>query len=211
MPRPIILPLLLLAALATTGRAQAGPRYVIYEHGKIVEEHGRRPTDSVFGTYEYDGILDSLRRAGFVVLSEQRPPGAGSDTYAARLARRVDSLLGSGVPPEAVTVIGFSKGGWIAILASARLQHPALSYVFMGACGSWAFERADLHVSGRVLSLYESSDPLGVSCGPLFERRSPGSVVREIALDLGLGHGAFFQPRPAWLAPVVAWARGQGP
>jgi hypothetical protein len=115
------------------------------------------------------------------------------------------------VSPQAITVIGFSKGGWIAILASSRLHNAAISFVFMGACGPWAFQRPDLHVSGRLLSLYETSDSLGISCAPMFARRSPGSHVREIALSLGLGHGTFFQPRSAWLTPAIAWAQGRDP
>ena len=205
------LSLFLLALVITSAQAQAAPRYVIYLHGKIVEEAGRRPTDPAFGVYEYDAILDSLRHSGFVVLSEQRPPRTDSDSFATQVVQQVDSLLRLGASPQAITVIGFSKGGWIAILASSRLHNPAISFVFMGACGPWAFERPDLHVSGRLLSLYETSDSLGVSCAPLFARRSTGTQAREIALTLGLGHGTFFQPRPAWLAPVVAWAYGRDP
>ena len=211
MPRPTLLSLFLLALLVTSGQAQAAPRYVIYLHARIVEEAGRRPTDRAFGTYEYDAILDSLRRAGFVVLSDQRPPRTDSDSFATHVAQQVDSLLRLGVPPRAISVIGFSKGGWIAILASSRLQNPAISFVFMGACGPWAFERPDLHVTGRLLSVYETSDSLGVSCAPMFTRRGPGSRSREIALSLGLGHGTFFQPRSAWLAPAIAWAQGRDP
>jgi pimeloyl-ACP methyl ester carboxylesterase len=206
-----LISLLLLALLATSAQGQAAPRYIVYLHGRIVEDEGRRPTDPAFGTYEYDAILDSLGRAGFVVLSDQRPPKTNSDSFAAYVAQQVDSLIGLGVSPQAVTVIGFSKGGWIAMLASSRLQNPAVSFVFMGACGPWAFERPDLHVTGRLLSLYETSDPLGVSCAPMFARRSPGSNSREIALDLGLGHGTFFQPRSAWLTPAIAWAQGRDP
>lgn len=207
MPRSTLLSLFLLALLATPAQGQAAPRYVIYLHARIVEDAGiRRPTDPTFGTYEYDAILDSLRRPGFVVLSEQRPPRTNSDSFAAHVAQQVDSLLRLGVAPEAITVIGFSKGGWIAILASSRLHNPAISFVFMGACGPWAFERPDLHVTGRLLSLYETSDSLGVSCAPMFARRGAGSQVREIALSRGLGHGTFFQPRAAWLAPAMAWA-----
>jgi len=206
-----VLSLLLLGLLATAGAGQAQPRYISYLHGRIVEDEGRHPTSPDFGTYEYDAILDSLRRPGFVVLSDQRPPKANSDSFAARTARQVDSLLRLGVPPEAITVLGFSKGGWIAILASSRLQNPAVSFVFMGACGPWAFERADLHPAGRLLSLYETSDSLGVSCGPLFARRRPGSRVKEIALSVGLRHGTFFQPRSAWLRPALAWAAQRDP
>ena len=127
------------------------------------------------------------------------------------VAEQVDSLVQSGVSPDAITVMGFSKGGWIAILASARLRNPAVSFVIMAACGPWAFDQQDLYVSGRLLSLYETSDSLGVSCAPLFARRSPRSQIREIALSLGLGHGTFFQPRSAWLSPAMTWAQGQEP
>src|SRR5690606_38624298 len=100
-------------------------------------------------------------------------PGIGIDSFVNRVVHQVDSLKRAGVPPQSITVIGFSRGGAIAILASSRLQDPALSFVFMGACGSWAFDRPELRVTGRLLSLFETSDSLGVSCTPLFERRGP--------------------------------------
>lgn len=202
---------LLLALVAASGCARETPRYLIYLHGKIVEDGGRLPTDSTFGVYQYDAILDSLRRGGFVVLSEQRPPKANSDSAATRVVAQVDSLLRLGVPPNDISVVGFSKGGWIAVLASSRLQNPAITFVFLGACGPWTNDSPDLHVAGRLLSLYEISDSLGVSCGPMLARRSPGSEARELALDLGFGHGTFFQPRSAWLEPVIAWAQGHEP
>lgn len=200
-----------LACSVATPQRQAARPYVIYLHARIVEEGGRRPTDPAYGTYEYDAILDSLRQAGFAVLSDQRPPGIGIDSFANGVVHRVDSLLRLGVPAHSITVIGFSRGGAIAILASSRLQNPAISFVFMGACGPWAFERPELHVTGRLLSLYETSDSLGISCAPLFARRGAGSEVREIPLSLGLGHGTFFQPRSAWLKPALEWARGRSP
>ena len=191
--------------------AQGNSRYVIYLHGRIVEEAGRRATHPDFGVYEYDAILDSLRHAGLTVLSEQRPKGTDSDVFAARVVRQVDSLIARGVSPSTITVMGFSKGGWIAILASSVLNNPSVSFVFMAACGPWAFEKPDLHVTGRMLSIYETSDSLGVSCAPMFARRGSGSVTREIALSEGRQHGTFFQPRAAWLVPAAAWARGQEP
>jgi len=200
----------LLALLAAASRRQPAPRYLIYLHAKIVETQGRLPTDSTYGPYAYDAILDSLRGAGFTVLSDQRGPNANSDSAATRVVGQVDSLLRLGARPDQISVVGFSKGGWIAILASTRLQRPGISYVLMGACGPWAFG-PELHVSGRVLSLYETSDSLGVSCAPLFAHRSPGAITKEVALGLGLGHGTFFQPRAAWLEPTIAWARGHAP
>jgi hypothetical protein len=214
-PAAAAAPLVVLLVSACSSGQPAPPaspsRYVFYLHGRIVEEQGRRPIDPAFGAYEYDAILDSLRRAGFTVLSEQRAPGIAIDTFVTRVTGQVDSLLRAGVPPEAITVIGFSRGGAIAILASSRLNNPALNYVFMAACGPWAFERPDIRVTGRLLSLYETSDTLGASCAPLFERRGAGSVVREVPIALGLGHGTFYQPRSEWLAPAIAWARGDAP
>ncbi len=202
--------LVLLFALAPWGaaQAQAPARYVIYLHGRIVEEAGRRPTSPEFGVYEYDGILDSLRQAGFVVLSDQRPAGIGADSFATRVVQQVDSLIRRRVAPQRITVMGFSKGAAIAMLASSRLKNPAVGFVFMAGCGSWAFDRPELRITGRILSLYETSDTLGVSCAPLSARRGKGSVIREKSLSLGLGHGTFFQPRQDWLAPAIAWARG---
>jgi pimeloyl-ACP methyl ester carboxylesterase len=191
-----------------SGHSQTPRRYVFYLHPRIVEEGGRRPTDPSYGIFEYDAILDTLRQSGFTVLSEQRPPGIGIDTFVTRLVQQVDSLLTLGVRPQDISVVGFSRGGAIAILASSRLNNPAISFVFMAACGDWAFDRPDLHVTGRILSLYETSDSLGVSCAPLFARAGRGSQVREIPLSLGLGHGTFFQPRSAWLTPALGWAHG---
>jgi pimeloyl-ACP methyl ester carboxylesterase len=204
----------LLAGLTGCGRKdepmKTGDRHVIFLHGRIVEEKGRRPTDSVFGVYEYDAILDSLRARNLTVISEQRRPGIPIDSSATRLIEQIDSLQKAGVRPEAITVAGFSRGGAIALLASSRLNNPAISWVIIGACGDWVFERQDVRLSGHILSLYEKSDSLGVSCAPLFERRAAGAETEEIALELGLGHGTFYQPRPEWVLPVVAWA-GRSP
>src|SRR5262245_3082316 len=51
----------------------AKPRYVIYLHGRIIEDQGRRPTSATWGTYEYQQILDRLAADGLTVVSEQRP------------------------------------------------------------------------------------------------------------------------------------------
>jgi len=210
---PVIRPALLVAltSLLAVPTPTAPPaRYIIYLHGRIIEDQGRRPTSPDFGTYEYDAILDTLRHAGFVVLSDQRPPKTNADSFATHVAAQVDSLLGVGVPARAITVVGFSKGGWIAILASARIRNPDISYVFLGACGAWAYEPT-LHIIGRVLALVEASDSLGISCEPMFAHQAPGTRTREVRLHTGLRHGAFFRPDDAWLRPVIAWAGGREP
>lgn len=202
----------LLLGLAWLGQPQAAAaqdstRYVFYLHGRIVEEGGRRPVSPEYGVYEYDAILDSLRSAGFAVLSEQRPPGVGLQVFVDRVVRQVDSLLQDGVAPERITVMGFSRGAAMALLASSRLANPRLNFVFMAGCGDWIFGMPEVRLTGRMLSLYEESDTLGVSCGPLFRNIGAGSERAEMQLRLGLGHGTFFRPRREWLAPALAWAR----
>jgi hypothetical protein len=199
--------MLLAVVAACRGEPAKRPdRHVIFLHGRIVEDQGRRPTDPRFGVYEYDAILDSLRARDLAVVSEQRAPGISVDSSATRLIEQIDSLQRAGVPPEAITVAGFSRGGIIAILASSRLNNPAVSWVIMGACGEEFLNRPEVRVSGHVLSLYEKSDSLGTSCAPVFANRAAGAETEEIELDLGLGHGTFYQPRPEWILPIVAWA-----
>ena len=94
-----------------------GARYVIYLHGRIIEDEGVRPTHPQFGVYEYEAILEKLAGHGLQVIAEVRPPGANGAEYARRTAQQVRDLIVAGVPEDHITVMGFSKGGGIAILA----------------------------------------------------------------------------------------------
>lgn len=182
-----------------------GARYLIYLHGRIVEEKGAHPTDERFGTYEYRRILDTLAASGAEVIAEQRPLGTDFRAFGAHVADQVRRLQAAGVPAERIAVVGFSKGGAIAMVASALLGDPRIPFVFLGSCGDWVRGRDDMDVRGRILSIYETSDELGTSCGPLFEQAGEPGEHREIRIATGAGHGAFFRPRPEWLAPVLEW------
>lgn len=185
-----------------------GARYLIYLHGRIIEEKGPRPTDERFGTYEYEQILDTLAASGATVIAEQRPQGTDFRAFGAHVADQVRRLLASGVPAERIAVVGFSKGGAIAIVASALLKDPGVTFVFLGACGDWVKGRDDVDVRGRILSIYEASDALGTSCEPLFTQASEPGEPRELRIATGAGHGAFFRPRSEWLGPVLQWVGG---
>jgi len=181
-------------------------RFLIYLHGRIIEDQGERPTHPRFGVYEYRKILEVLVARDFVVISERRPVGTDGTAYAAKVVDQVKLLLAAGVPPEHVTVVGFSKGGGIAIVASSILAADRVNFVFMGACGSWLDSRPEIVPSGRILSLREASDDLAGSCGGLFLRQTDGGEHAEIVVELGGGHGAFYRPRPEWIDPLVEWA-----
>jgi len=184
-------------------------RYMIYLHGAIIENEGVRPTHPEYGVYEYQEILEVFATRGFVVISEARPPGTDGMLYASTVVSQVRALLDAGVPPENLTVVGFSKGGGIAIAASSMLAHDDVNFVFMAACNPWLDNHPEIVARGRLLSLREYSDDLVGSCEGFFDRSSSPHQSQEMVLDLGGGHGAFYRPRGEWVEPVIAWARLQ--
>jgi len=181
-------------------------RYLIYLHGAIIERAGVRPTHPEYGVYEYLEILEAFVEWGFVVISEARPAGTDGMAYAAKVADQVRALIAGSVPPEHITVVGFSKGGGIAITVSSILSEKRLNFVFMGVCGPWLDSRPEIVPHGRLLALREASDDLVGSCEGLFARAAGDGEREEITLELGGGHGAFYRPRPEWIDPVVEWA-----
>ena len=187
--------------------ADAAARYLIYLHGAIIEEEGVRPTSPRFGVYEYRRILDTFAERGFVVISQARPRGTEVGAYAGQVASQVDSLIEQGVAPERVTVVGFSKGGAIAIRTSELLRNPRVNFVLLAACGN-GMRTDPPRLVGRILSIHEASDDIGRSCRDL-TGGSGSPVRREIEIHVGGGHGAFYRPVAAWVDPVVEWASGQ--
>jgi hypothetical protein len=183
----------------------AQQRYVIYLHGRIIEDEGTRPVSPVYGVYEYEETLHTLAQAGLQVIAEVRPPDTDAEQYAAKVADQVNTLLDAGVPAESLTVIGFSKGGAIAIRASSLLKNERVNFVLLAICGEWVFEWPGVDLSGRVLSIYETSDEYGKSCRSLAEASSGVSSFEEIALSTGRQHGAFYAADPLWLDPVTEW------
>lgn len=186
-------------------RLDARTRYVIYLHGRIIEDQGPRPTHEQWGTYEYQQILETLAAGGATVISEQRRPATDMDAFAEKVAGQVRKLLAAGVPANHITVVGFSKGGGIATRASALLKNDQVSFVFLAACGNGDFSGVDRDVRGRILSIYEASDDAGRSCAQLFAKSSGTGERKEIKIATGKGHGVFYRPRKEWTDPVLAW------
>jgi len=181
-------------------------RWLFYLHGAIIETEGVRPTHPRFGVYEYEEILATLAARGFIVISEARPAGTDGMLYADRVVDQVREILVAGVPPDHVTVVGFSKGGGIAIATSSMLANDDVNFVFMAACNPWLDSHPEIVARGRLLSVREASDDLVGSCEGFFRRSpSPHDHV-EIVLELGGGHGAFYRPRSEWIELVVEWA-----
>jgi len=185
-----------------------GARYLIYLHNQFWETAAPGEVHPQFGPYDYEGILEAFAARQLTVIAERREPGADPPMSADRVVRQVRDLIAAGTPPQAITVVGFSKGGAIAILASSGLANDGVNFVVLASCGRWLASRPDLVPHGRMLSIVEASDDLAGSCRPLLERAPAGSQTSEIELHLGGGHGAFFVPQSDWIDPAVEWALG---
>jgi hypothetical protein len=184
-------------------KPDAQARYLIFLHRRIVEEQGRDAVSPQHGRYEYDAILGALAERGFVVISELRPSGTGLE-YAKKVAGQARKLLAGGVPPESVTIAGFSKGGGLALASAAELGQAKVNVVVLAGCGGPPPAFAP-RLRGRILSIFDGADDVAASCDQTFAK-SKGIKTREIVLEVGKGHGTFYAPRKEWLDPLADWA-----
>jgi hypothetical protein len=197
-------------SLGSTAFAQSpGDNYMIFLHNRYLENHKLDDPHSEYGLCEYAEIIASFRESGFIVLSELRPAEASVQLYAEKTASQVDSLMALGVSADHITIIGTSKGGYMAQYASTRLANPDLNFVFIGC-----YRDADLRSMpsiqwcGNILSIYEKSDPNGV---PAAARAKASSLkvtrFAEVGLQTGRQHGFLYKALPEWLDPCKHWAR----
>ena len=187
-------------------------RYLFYLHGKIIEDVGLPAVSPVFGAYDYAGILRALEGHGFVVISEPRPRDTNPDAYARRLVEQVNALLKAGVPPRNISVVGASKGAYIAATVSFLLHEPAINYVLIGTCHAdtvQAWKSGGFQFHGNVLTIRDVADlEYSGSCQELFGISEGKGLGRhqEIVLQVGTGHGVLYRPLDDWILPTVEWA-----
>ena len=175
--------------------------YVFYLHGKIIEDAGPRPNHPRLGVYEYEAILQNLKERGYTVIAEQRKANTKVGAYALGIAAQINRLLGQSVPADHIAVVGFSKGGRIAQAVSTRLES-SIRFVLLASC---AKSRRGPPLRGRVLSIREKSDGAAGSCNALFARSPDIDEYKEVVIEIGGGHGAFYKPNNAWLGPLGEW------
>jgi hypothetical protein len=183
-------------------------QYLFYLHGKILEDQGIDAVSPDFGRYEYGAILQELANRGFTVLSEQRPKNADVNVYARKTITQVNLLLDAGVPPENITIVGASKGAYIAATVSSLLKNERVNFVLLGACNpemnqSWLQNQMALY--GNILAIYDSIDEYAGSCEELFNFSQGKGIAKhqEIVLHLGMGHGILYRPLDEWITPIV--------
>jgi hypothetical protein len=164
-----------------------------------------------FGLYEFDVILEKLRSYGFILIGEKRAQNTNPEEYARKVTDQINILLGNGVPPENITVVGASKGAGITIYISNMLKNQKINYVLLAICHPdqvLFFIQEGISLEGNVLSIYDSNDQFAGTCQELFTYSKGSGVGQfdEIVLEVGIGHGILYQPYNEWILPTVRWA-----
>ena len=213
-----LLKVFLLLALFTSTKSFAGTvvntlpdkidpqtRYLFYSHGYIVEGENTNPVHPRWGEYDYPDILDTLARFSDVVISTHRPKNTDPFEHARWLKSQVVGLMEKGVPAQHITLVGFSRGGFITAIASSYLHHSDLNYAILAACTSGLAQQRDIILYGNILSIFEESDSVG-SCVDVMKRKPEAiSEFKEVSISTGLEHGAFYKPISQWIEPLKAW------
>jgi len=184
--------------------------YIFFLHNKYLETHNDGDYDTVYKTkIEYSKVLNSFRKDGFIVISEKRKPKTDGINYAKKVVNQIDSLINIGVEPNHITVIGTSKGGYIAQYVSTFKNNPQINYVFIGSFQESDLEEMpDINFSGNVLTIYEKSDIYGVSAIKRKENSTNKiNHFKEIELNNGLKHGFLYKALDEWIEPTKKWAR----
>lgn len=182
--------------------------HLIYLSGFLVEAGNTRPTSPRWGVYEYDQILETFRRGGFVVISEAREQSHEIEPYARKVAGRVRRLLDAGVPPQNITVVGASQGAWIGMLVSTYLENRGLNFVVIGACGADEGFLRLVNLHGDVLFITERTDRSPATTCQRFRDDATGLGESQVLeTNTGQGHGFLYRPMKEWVGPTVAWAR----
>ena len=183
-------------------------KHLFFFHNRFLEEHNVDEKHAQYGRVEYHEILKSFKHAGFEIYSEQRKGNVNARDYAANTCKQIDSLLRAGVSSYSITVVGTSKGGYIAQYVSTIMQNPDLNFVFVACYRNTDIDEfPEIKYCGNILTIYEKSDPFGVSASA---RRLSSTCdiknFKEIELDTGLKHGFLFKALDEWLKPTINWA-----
>lgn len=185
-------------------------RYIFFFHNKFVQENPLNATHPEYGKAEYNEILESFRKDNFIVFSEKRKKNTNSAEYAEKIVKQVKALIKKGVPPNHITVIGTSQGGYIAQYVSTYLSNPDVNFVFIGCFRDVDIQEIpDINFCGNILTIYEKSDIYGVSA---IKRKETSKCkidhFKEIELNTNLKHGFLYKALDDWIVPSKKWADG---
>ena len=139
----------------------------------------------------------------------RRKPRTDVKNYAKKVVSQIDSLIVTGVPADHITVVGTSKGGYIAQYVSTYAVNSKLNFVFIGSFQpSDLSEIPDINFCGNILTIYENTDTYGVSAVKRKEvSKLPIGHFREVELHTGLKHGFLYLASDDWIRPSAMWAK----
>ncbi|WP_400079870.1 YqiA/YcfP family alpha/beta fold hydrolase [Winogradskyella sp. R77965] len=185
-------------------------RFVFFLHNRFLETHELEESHPDFGRTEYKEILSEFEKSGLKVISEKRNGNVNAREYAQEVVKQIDSLISSGVEPNKITIVGTSKGGYIAQYVSTLINNPNLNFVFIASYRENDIQNIpDINYCGNILNIFEKSDPYGVSA---IKRKENSTCdienFKEIELNTGMGHGFLFKPLKEWIEPTIQWANG---
>jgi hypothetical protein len=183
-------------------------RFIFFLHNRFLEEHGLNELHPKFGRTEYNEIIAEFEKNEFKVFSEKRNGNVNAREYALGIVNQIDSLIKSGSESNNITIVGTSKGGYIAQYVSTLARNPDLNFVFIGSFRTSDLENSpEINYCGNILTIYEKSDPFGVSA--LVRKKSSSCKIKhfkEIELNTGMGHGFLFKALKEWIEPTTDWA-----
>ncbi|MCW8092087.1 alpha/beta hydrolase [Alteromonas sp. ASW11-130] len=181
--------------------------YVFYSHGFIVEGTDPTPIHERWGKYNFPAVKKGLADPSYHLIATHRPAKTHPFQYAEQLSKQVNQLLKNGVPASNISLVGFSRGGFITAITSSNLKNMDINFVILAACTSSLAKREEIAIYGHLFSVYETSDSVGSCDDVVARRRDTVSSYEEISISTGKEHGAFFLPRNEWIVPVKSWLK----
>ena len=182
-------------------------RYVIYMHGGRLAKNETVYHHDVLGVYDLDVIRKALKDDEYHLISYTRPYKEEDSEAAQQLSHEVQALMGEGVPAENITLVGFSTGAIVVVIAASILEQDKLNIALLAGCAGRVIWEAGLAVWGRVVSFYDEEDDNVSSCKVLESRGGKISDFKETVFKTGKGHGLFFTPDEVWLGPLKGWIK----
>ena len=187
---------------------QNDERFIFFLHNRFLEEHELNEQHPEYGRTEYKEIIAEFEKSGLNVISEKRNVNVNARDYAIGIVDQIDSLLKTGTEPQKITIVGTSKGGYIAQYVSTLANKQDLNFVFIASFRNSDIQNIpEINYCGNILTIYEKSDPFGVSS---LERKKTSNCeikhFKEIELNTNLGHGFLFKPLKEWIEPTIKWA-----
>lgn len=185
-------------------------KYLFFLHNRFLETHELNEVHPTYGKVEYSKMITLFQKNGFNVVSEQRKGNVNAQNYALGIVNQINHLIKQGVKARNITVVGTSKGGYIAQYVSTLAENPKLNFVFIGCFrDSDITTIPEINFCGNILTIFEKTDPYGVSA---IERKNKSTCsiphFKEIQLNTGKKHGFLFKSLPEWTNPTIKWAKG---